>query len=124
MRLHLLTDEREPAAVFRAADLEPRLIECLLNTTGDRPGFTFTDDAAVYLADRRDFDRGPGEKQFVGVEDVFDRHRRDARRNTEIVGDLQDRRARDAHQNAGVPVVGDDSTVFHDEQVFARPFSD
>ena len=41
-----------------------------LNSLGNRAARTGTDDAAVELADRRDFGGGAGEEGFVGDVDV------------------------------------------------------
>ena len=78
-RLYLL-GEREPPPVLRALASDDG-VECLLNTTCDAAGFTSADHAAVDFADRRDFDGGSGEEQFVGVDRTSStRNRRDRRR--------------------------------------------
>src|SRR6478672_9813179 len=46
---HRLADERQPASILRQLTTD-RLIERLLNTTGDRAEFTVADDSAVDLA--------------------------------------------------------------------------
>src|SRR5882672_3767464 len=114
-----LPNRMQPAAVFRPSSGDG-FKECFLDRFRDWAGRAVADSAPVDFADRGDLDRRAGQEGLVGVEQLVEFERADFDFVTQITRYPHRRIARDAEQDRRVLIVGQQTSVLDEKNVFDR----